>query len=172
MHGMTLYNSDFNRVRLEAANLSDTKFDGTSFEAAKLGSSNFEKASLQGVNFYMAGIEKTSFIGADLSYATLACANWYSTRKETRHPKVSFRGANLSNATMNGADLRGSDFSEAIVVEADFDNTELSGADLRLAKGLTQPQIDGIKYSPENPPLLPPELVLKPIEEEPEGVSF
>lgn len=85
-------------------------------------------ARLRQSDMQLATFDNWSFKGTNLSIANLFGA---------RFNRCDFTGANLQRAT-----LVGTYFGSSTLKDADLAGANLSGADLSIAKGLTQPQLD------------------------------
>ena len=155
LSGAVLNMVDLSNSVPAASNLSRAFLQDVNLSAARLNDANFNRAMLSRVNFSGAYL-----IGADLTGTTLL-------------PGVNFSGADLTGADLSKMILRpgikdsgaephfgdraelisqpGVNFSGARLNEAD-----LSGADLRLATGLTQAQLNGAHGDAETK--LPPGL--------------
>jgi len=113
----------------------------------------FEGKDLRGIDFRKGALGRSSFRRSDLSQGKLSgCDASGSTFEEVQLLEARLEGANLSGArfdrtSLARANLRGADLTGAVLsadlADADFLNANLAGADLRLAKNLTQRQIDG-----------------------------
>lgn len=89
---------------------------------------NFSKSRLRQADMSLSTADYTNFVGTDLSIA-----NMYGLRATG----ANFSGANLERAVMVGGYFNGANFSGANLSAAD-----LSGAELKTAKGLTQAQLN------------------------------
>lgn len=89
---------------------------------------NFSKSRLRQSDMSLSTADYTNFAGADLSIT-----NMYGLRATG----ANFSGANLERAAMVGGYFNGANFAGANLTAAD-----LSGAELKTAKGLTQAQLN------------------------------
>jgi uncharacterized protein YjbI with pentapeptide repeats len=112
---------------LKSVNLNGKKLEGIDLREADLSG-----ASLQGADLYKANLSGATAVGgrfqrADLSRALLRGAN--------------LRLCDLSEADLSGADLAGADLGRSKLSGANLVATNLCGADLREASGLTPQQM-------------------------------
>jgi len=131
---------------LAHANLEGANLTGAIFHAADLRSANLTGANLTGANLMGTILETTFLTGADLTDTVLEGAD--------------LTGAILHEADLSGANLKDAKLMTADLASAPLKGANLTGADLRRAKGLTQEQIDKVRFDPGNPPALPMELKL------------
>jgi uncharacterized protein YjbI with pentapeptide repeats len=162
-----LTSTDFRRAKLPRAKLNEGEISFTRFEDANLSGADLSKAVGWRVNFNRANLEGANFTGADLSRAVFteakASAGNFSKSEMSRADfsradltgadlskaeaaRTVFTDANLSGvrfnysdlarATLDGLDLAGVDFTGAYLFL-----TQLKGADLSRAFGLTQDQL-------------------------------
>ena len=120
-------------------NLSGAWLTRANLSYANLGAANLTGAWLVKANLISAGLvwanlSSTNFIGADLSKAKLI-------------------GADLTSAYFGGSDPPSS-HSRIALISSHFEGANLSGADLRDVKNLTQEQLDEARADPKNPPKL------------------
>ncbi|MEZ5995850.1 MAG: pentapeptide repeat-containing protein [Hyphomonadaceae bacterium] len=107
---------------LAGARMSHSDFDRSDFSNAVLA-----RADATGSTF-----EAADFTRADLTRVRLA---------EARCPHARFQSARLAHADAHGADFTGAVFSDADVTRMNLEGADLSSADLRQARGLTQSQL-------------------------------
>ena len=102
---------------------------------------------MHGVNFTGATLAGTNFSNSELFGATLANvrasgANFASAEVTASNLSGGdFSNADFSNASLDGARLTGGSFSRADFSNASLRRTDIRGADLSGARGLTQDQI-------------------------------
>jgi len=96
---------------------------------ANLRGANFFQANLSGARLFGSNLSQASLIGANLSGADLTCANL---------SEASLHMADLSKADFLGADLKGAKVGLL---------TDLRGTKLKVARNVTQEQIDSAKVS-------------------------
>lgn len=108
-------------VDLSGANLSRTELYGADFSGANLKGAYLQFANLRNANFGSANLE-----GANLGMAYLRGANFADSQNFGCK-------TNLSNAQLNGTDLRFVNFSFSILRNADLRYADLQNADFRYA---------------------------------------
>lgn len=108
-----------------AANLRQADLQGAVLRKADLRCANFWYANLQGVDLHAADLRRTNFTDANL------------------------QGANLSEAYMEGADLRRADLAKASLRRADMWGTNLIGAKLYEAD-LQEATLEGANLTSAN----------------------
>lgn len=136
--GCDLSNEDLSFAELEEANLSKANLEGAILGAAKLSSANLSGANLRFAVLRQAELHNTVFDGADLTSAEFRCGAGTCTRLSG----TSFRNANLTRAdfrvvgfTPVGEEgLEGVDFTGADLTEATFEGASLRGALMEQAK--------------------------------------
>ena len=136
---ISLWDADLSRVELQGVNLSGAWLTRANLSYANLGAANLTGAWLVKANLISAGLvwanlSSTNFIGADLSKAKLI-------------------GADLTSAYFGGSDPPSS-HSRIALISSQFEGANLSGADLRDVKNLTQEQLDEARADPKIPPNL------------------
>ena len=108
-------------VDLSGANLSRTELYGADFSGANLKGAYLQFANLRNANFGSANLE-----GANLGMAYLRGANFADSQNFGCK-------TNLSNAQLNGTDLRFVNFSFSILRNANLRYADLQNADFRYA---------------------------------------
>ena len=91
------------------------------------------KMDLSDARLRQADLSLATYDDVNLSRANLSVANLFGTR---------FNRANLSQANLENAIAVGTYFGSSTLSGASLAGTNLSGADLSLAKGLSQAQLD------------------------------
>jgi uncharacterized protein YjbI with pentapeptide repeats len=164
---------------LTGANLSNTHLRSALLDRATIIRANFENADLRGASLrgssgfsgkdgdwsgapdfsnadlsdarITARLDGARFVGANLTNAVIGPqpAVWGSYRPRAIFDGCNFMGAVLSNANLNNASLRytnfaGADLSGAKLKNSDFTKADLSGADLSGAD-VTNADFDGSK---------------------------
>ena len=117
---------DLREAALTAAELVGTKLTGI-WDSDRAG------AKLAGAN-----LKDVNFRDADLTGANLKDAD--------------FRNADLRHAKLMGANLAGANFRNANLTGADLTGANLTGANLGYTEGLTQDQINTIRFHTDSPP--------------------
>ena len=116
----------------------------TNFTGGNLTQANFTQATLAGANFTQATLAGANFTqatlaGANFTQATLTQVNWYQVKQLDR---VEFKGTMLSNpkvrdlvVTHHGANqsYKGLDLKELNLIGADLSDTDLTEADISNA---------------------------------------
>ncbi len=143
MRGVNYIGVDLSRANLTGTNFSGGNFNGVDFTKANLANASFRNAHLTGCDFSGANLSGVDFRGARLSGCQFTGAQLASselrdvlnscTGCDFRHANLA--GLNLSNVRANGddfsgADLRGVNFSGALLTGIDFSNAHLDGANL------------------------------------------
>lgn len=162
LHGANYTGSNFTGSNLSGGELTKTDLSGAQFARAYLMRTSGEKIVMRQARFTDAVLIEARFIhsdisGADLRHADLSRGTFHgsdfseSVLENTEAQNADFTGANLSlakmgyghfqNAIFNDATMKFTDFGRANVSNASFENTNLTGADLRFVRGLTQDQI-------------------------------
>lgn len=124
MREANLEEADFSASRLMGANLSRANLRGTRLQGALLTGADLRLADLTGARMLGVWIEGANFTGANLTGANMTEIDMAD--------KARFREAVMHNVDLRRSNLAGMDFYKA----------DLSGADLRFGKGLTQAQLD------------------------------
>ena len=126
LSGMDLSCVYAKEVNLKGANLTNVNFKNAlfkglvEFKSANLKGANFEGARFEHVSFLSANLEKTSFKGVDLEHT-----GYYR--------EVDFRGANLQEADLSGANLRDVNFQRADLRGANIKGTQFGSAEFQGA---------------------------------------
>ena len=169
--GADLARADLTGADLTRANLTNADLTNADLTNADLADADLTNAILRRALLRRATLTKANFWSANLTGAILAHANLTSAY---------LYYANLTRANLNGADLTDADLWQANLTSADLvranltrtqiadsdltgaklRRADLTGADLTGAENLTQGQLDIIRYDPDDPPKLPPGLVL------------
>lgn len=143
LSGLDLSGLDFKKAKLDGANLYGTDLAGADLSGASLKSARLDRATLIGTNLS----------DADLSGASILRPNVFADMEAPRHPMLSFKGARMVGANLNGR-FDGVDFSKADLTSvifgprdpreevlitpmatfaaANFENANLSGANLSM----------------------------------------
>lgn len=110
------------------------KLNDTNLAYFKLKGSNLKNAEFNRTDLFDADLSSTCMKGAELNNAILIKAN--------------FRRADLTEANFSDAD-----FTMALLRFTNLSGTNLSGANFREAKGLTQSQLDEACSNKDRPPI-------------------
>lgn len=128
---------NFNNTNLSNTNLTEaifleTDFSGTDFSGANLIGTHFIKPILDGANFSGAKAESVNFIEASCEQAVFKDAELTNVRfpKNANLKGADFSGAVLDNANMMEADLTGATFVKASLNNANLMQANLNHADL------------------------------------------
>lgn len=142
LSGVDLSGANLRRAILSGANFSGAKLNGTDLSGAHLLGANFAGASMLDTNLSGADITRTNFTNAVLFLANLSKVStntmdfiFYGIGEVVENPS-SQKHFNMAN------------FSGASLLD-----TNLSGADMSLVRGLTQKQLD--EAFAHTPPKLP-----------------
>lgn len=109
LSGLDLSGLDFKKANLDGANLYGADLAGANLSGASLKSARLDRATLIG----------TDLSRADLSGASILRPNVFVDMEAPRHPVLSFQGARLVGANLNGR-FDGVDFSKADLTAAIF----------------------------------------------------
>ena len=119
--GATLTRLRFSRADLSNAQLGNADLQGAGFVGAKLDGARLHGAWLRNASF-----ENATALGADLTHAKLGNASL----REASFVEADFRNASMNQATLLLADLRGADLEGASLRDASLWGTDFSGANL------------------------------------------
>jgi len=156
--GCDLSNKAMNGVRLNNANLSGSVFNNSNLSGGSLDGSDLTGAHFRGTLMYRvsgdgvimpgAVLEDATLTEAHLSNAKLAEANLSRANlSRAIFSDADFKGATFNNANLTGAQFKSGQFQNArfdgtILVDAELDNANFSGANMFTAQGLNQAQLD------------------------------
>lgn len=128
-----LTGADCSDARLNLTILQKAKMSKAFFNGAKASMSVFSQADLSDADFKGASLAKCLFQGTTLDRCDFAGARINSCMfSGARGEQVSFQGADMSKARMgNEAAFPGADFSRAVLAQACFRESDLSGAQFR-----------------------------------------
>lgn len=133
------------RLRGEDVDMSGANFEDATLTEAELQNSMFadadlRRADLTRVNFAESDFTNASLISVIAPDANFTGANFTNARLDH---------INLQNAVLSGSNFAKARFGDAALEGADFSNADLSGADLRTVRGLSQVQLDTACGTPE-----------------------
>ncbi|MGE0741849.1 MAG: pentapeptide repeat-containing protein [Hyphomonadaceae bacterium] len=111
---------------------------GRILTGARMSNAVFNRADFSGAVLARADATNSEFEAADFSEADLSGAKLV----DAHCPRANFEGATMESADARGADFTSAAFARADVTDMNFDRADLSGADLRHVRGLTQSQLD------------------------------
>ena len=120
--------ANFRDARLSRAVLIGARGIGTIFTKADLSEIHAPNAQFHQAQFNHATMESANLVATDLIGSNFTSAN--------------LTHANLQEAHLQGATLSGADLTGAQLDKADLRRATLHGANLALASGLTQAQLD------------------------------
>ena len=150
-------------VDFRDADLSGANLKGANLQGARLFGANLEGASLEGANLRHADLGTARFKLANLTGADLSGGRWFGRRPGpgANLECADFSGANLEDANLGAAKLdftrfTGANLQRASLFDAELTGTELLGADLRNAMGLTPAKLK--RASLDSTTKLPEEL--------------
>ena len=128
----TFNNTNLSNTNLTEAIFLETDFSGTDFSGANLTGTHFIKPILDGANFSGAKAESVNFIEASCEQAVFKDAELTNVRfpKSANLKGADFSGAVLDNANMMEADLTGATFMKASLKNANLMQANLNHADL------------------------------------------
>lgn len=171
LRGTTMHDMRLNRAILRGACLDKSDLSDANLESADLAGASLSEAVLDRANLIDACLQKTILKGARLTKCLLSDADLsdadisHGTLQHAHLPGANLERANLAGADLTGANLVGANLSEANLEDANarftiftwmtfhayappsgwnpatFKNTNLRGACLENAQGLTQEQI-------------------------------
>ncbi len=143
LRGVNYTGVDLSRANLSGTNFSGGNFNGVDFRKANLSGASFRNARLTGCDFSDANLSGVDFRGARLSGCQFTGAQLGSSEiRDVLNSctgcdfrRANLAGLDLSNVRANGddfsgADLRGVNFSGALLTGTDFSNAHLDGANL------------------------------------------
>ncbi|MEZ5956164.1 MAG: pentapeptide repeat-containing protein [Hyphomonadaceae bacterium] len=116
----------------------DCDLSGRILTGARMTHSNFSRSDFSNAVLARADASHSEFNGADFTQADLTRMRLI----DASCPQASFERARLAQANARGADFTRANFAQADVTRMNFDEADLSGADLRFARGLTQTQLN------------------------------
>lgn len=121
----------FIKANLEGAIFSNSGLWATNFSEANLRRADFRKSELVGARF-----EKANAYHADFSWATITTRNdnYLADFTNAKLEGAKFIGTRLNRVTIIETDLRGADFSKAVVVGCDFTGTDLTDSNWKKVK--------------------------------------
>jgi len=134
---------DLSNKRMNGMTLKDANFSGSIFNNSNLSGGNFDGSNLTGSHFrkallYSVEGENVNMNGADLQDATATDVNFQNGNfAEARLDHI-----NLHKANLDGGHFNGVTFGNAILLDATMMATDLSDADLSMAQGLKQEQLN------------------------------
>ncbi|MCY2953390.1 MAG: pentapeptide repeat-containing protein [Planctomycetota bacterium] len=149
LRGIRLGGNNLSQWNLAGQNLTDADFDGatlaiTVFTGADLAGANFRTANLANADLTDAWIAQADFSAA-LGFSP---AQLYSTASYESHDLhgVRFGGSVAASGALNpdnlgNWNLAGQDLTDSLLASANSANTDLTGADLRGAPGLTRSRL-------------------------------
>ncbi len=111
---------------------------GRILAGAKMSNSNFSRSDFSNAVLARADASHSEFEGADFTQADLTRVRLI----DASCPRARFERARLEAANARGANFTRANFAHADVTRMIFEDANLSGADLRNARGLTQAQLD------------------------------
>jgi len=111
---------------------------GRILTGARMSNSNFSRSDFSNAVLTRADASHSEFAGADFTQADLTHARLIDTSCQ----RARFEHALLERANARGADFTRASFAHADVTRMNLEDANLSGADLRQARGLTQAQLD------------------------------
>jgi len=116
----------------------DCDLSGRILTGARMTHSNFSRSDFSNAVLSRADASHSEFTGADFTQADLTRTRLI----DASCPHARFERAQLAQADARGADFTRATFTHADVTRMNFENADLSGADLRNARGLTQTQLN------------------------------
>ena len=154
--GADLSSASLENANLQRAWLANTNLSGAFMWRANLHAARFEGATLVGADLWLANVseadfEETSFVDADLVEA-----NFSTELTDLDHyiefRQVDFRGADLTAANLTGAKCIGARFDGAELRMTNLTGADLSSGEDVEVSGLTQDQVEQIRWEGENVP--------------------
>lgn len=116
----------------------DCDLSGRILTGARMTHSNFSGSDFSNAVLTRADASHSEFEGADFTQADLTRARLI----DASCPHARFDRARLQQTDARGADFTRANFGAADVTRMNLENADLSGADLRNARGLTQTQLN------------------------------
>ncbi|WP_437723515.1 DUF2169 domain-containing protein [Sorangium sp. So ce861] len=132
----SLKDADLGEISAPETNFMNNDFSGVKLDGADLSKCTLLHVNVQGADLSRAKLEAATFLGAHGDRAVLRGADLRNLRAVM---ECSFDGADMSDARLAGANLRGSrlrgaDLSRADLAGADLSECDLSGAKLQRAQ--------------------------------------
>ena len=155
---------DMSGLSMARATGEGVKGTGAIFDRAFLSSSWFKRGELNGSRFQFARMDNITLEGANMLAANLygAEARNANMAKVTLDAATvshgDFTGTDLSGAHLSWADLRETDFQRADFTDAIFKDADISGANFKDTKGLTQEMLDSACQSSSRNAIVDPSL--------------
>ncbi|MEQ8559347.1 MAG: pentapeptide repeat-containing protein [Henriciella sp.] len=122
---------------------------GCNLFQADLAYLDLENVDVSGARLRQSDMQLSTFDGWNLSGTNLSVANLFGTR---------FNRSNFTNANLQRAILVGTYFGSSSLKGSDLTGANISGADLSIAEGLSQHQLD--KACGDNSTMLPKGLTV------------
>ena len=158
---LDLSNTNFQKVDLTEANLSNFNLEGADLRGAILSGANFKRVNLENANLHGAELFKTNLEKSVLKNANLEDAHVRegnlraATLRNAWLANTNFIEANLIDADLVGVMLKGADFQRAILLGANLKGADLMEANLKgsvlssersSVKNLTNDQLNETFY--------------------------
>jgi uncharacterized protein YjbI with pentapeptide repeats len=142
LYNVVLGDADLSKLDLSDANLSGAKMNGANLSGTILHDADLSYAELNGADLSSVKMSDANLSGAKMNGANLSDAHL---------PYADLGDAELNGADLRGADLRDADLREAYLAEPKLGpETDLSGADLSDAIGVTEEQLEEKTSNLEN----------------------
>lgn len=125
LFGADLRGANLQDTNLEGAELSTADLEGAVLDGALCRRAGFGGANLNHASLFRTNLEHATLTQASLKQANLSCANLHHCR---------MREADLTEADLTEADLRHADISLSTIRKANFGNTDLRHARLRMLR--------------------------------------
>ena len=138
LRGRDFGDAELGFVDLASADLQDASFDGAKLAWADLRSANLKDAVLNATSLYGADLRDADLQGTAMEMVSLFSVDLRGAN--LRDARLGCQDCNrvssLINSNLKGADLRGAHFGNSFIDATVFDEADLRGADLAVARGL------------------------------------
>ena len=138
LRGRDFGDAELGFVDLAHADLQNASFDGAKLAYADLRSANLKDAVLNATNLHLADLRDADLQGTAMEMVVLFGVDLRGAN--LRDARISCQDCNrvstLLYSNLKGADLRGAHFGNVHIGRSIFDEADLRGADLAVARGL------------------------------------
>jgi uncharacterized protein YjbI with pentapeptide repeats len=134
--GAAIQNCDLSRSCLKGVMFIETRLSGSRFTRADLSEAMFLQTELAAIDFSEANLAGVNFVEVSATKAcfTSACLHKSSMAGECDFQGTDFTGAIVTEANLRGCNLAGALFKNADISHSDLSECRLAGADFSLAK--------------------------------------
>ena len=155
LSGADLRGVSLNDALMQGADLSRARLDGARLVMARLQGADLNSAQLQGDHLFGARLQGASLGAANLQGANLRDAHLQGAAlRDTQLEGVDLRDAQLQGADLKGAHMLEAEFDETFVFGADVTDADLATAAIRSARADNVFRDDEEKITTLTPPVL------------------